>query len=107
VKKLFLFIAFVFSTFSVQAQKFEFPNVRNTVPAIENALLRNTVYLSEKSTMVDHVRYEDTNKRYIEHIDFVLTNMTYKKNNELFSSGFRKHREVRLSKPFKKAAGRF
>jgi hypothetical protein len=87
MQKLFLFIVLVFSVFSAQAQKFDFPGVRNTVPSVETAflaLLHNMAYLSEKSVMVDHIKYEDTNKRYIDYIDFILTNMTYEKIKSYF-----------------------
>jgi hypothetical protein len=44
------------------------------------------VYLSEKSTMVDHIKYENTNIRYIEYIDFILNKMTFENIRNYFLS---------------------
>jgi hypothetical protein len=73
---------------SAWAQKLEFPPVINTVPSVETAflaLLHNMAYLSEKSILVDHIKYENTSNRYIEYIDFVLNNMTYDNINNYFT----------------------
>jgi hypothetical protein len=86
-KLIFSFLIFIFLTYSIYAQKFDFPDVRNTVPSVQTAflaLLHNMAYLSEKSTMVDHIKYENTNIRYIEYIDFVLNNITFEKTRNYF-----------------------
>jgi hypothetical protein len=86
-KLIFSFFIFIFLTYSIYAQKFDFPDVRNTVPSVQTAflaLLHNMAYLSEKSTMVDHIKYENTNIRYIEYIDFVLNNITFEKTRNYF-----------------------
>jgi hypothetical protein len=80
MKYVISFFVFLFLTFSVFAQRFEFPVVHNTIPSIQNAflaLLHNMSHLSERSVMVDHIKYEDTNRRYIEYIDFILNNMRF------------------------------
>jgi len=89
MKKLIFLITFIFLAYSTYAQKFDFPIVSNTVPSVQNAfiaLLHNMAYLSEKSTMVDNIKYENTNIRYIEYIDFILNKMTFENIRNYFLS---------------------
>jgi len=88
IRTLFI-IPLIFITYSTYAQKFDFPDVRNTVPSVQTAfisLLHNMAHLSEKSTMVDHIKYENTNIRYVEYLDFILNKMTFENIRNYFLS---------------------
>jgi hypothetical protein len=88
MKRLFFTICFlVFAVCVGWTQEFTLPEVKNNVSSVETAflaLLHDVGALSERSVMVDHIKYENTHARYVEYIDFVLNNMTNDKVKSYF-----------------------